>query len=298
MADELPRELGALLARTSELDGPSGADRERVFGKLKLAVPLLGVAVPLATEGVAAASLGKGAWSWLGLVTHKVFLGGVVLAVAGGATYQAVREPEPRPLTPGPDLARAREFAPVATNGAQSSVSVPSAALEVTPGPAAAERGARAGVVAQQNREQRARSGATSRAPNPGNPGLGNSERAERAAASEVQKAPRAEQNSPVSEVELLAEAQRALSSGASERALALALEHQRRFPGSGLLTERLAVEILAYCGLKRPGEAEARLTQFRRMAPNSPLRPRLEASCAGSSSRADLQTIPELSGH
>jgi outer membrane protein assembly factor BamD (BamD/ComL family) len=94
-----------------------------------------------------------------------------------------------------------------------------------------------------------------------------------------------AEPPSVSAEVALLQRAQRSLAAGDAAAALALLDRHQRRFPSGALVAERLAAQVFALCELGRVERARTLAQEFSRVAPNSPLVPRVAASCGGSGS-------------
>jgi hypothetical protein len=87
-------------------------------------------------------------------------------------------------------------------------------------------------------------------------------------------------------ETQLLADAQRALSAGTPERALALIEAHKARFPQGDLSQEREAVRVVALCALGRVREAGRARAQFLRAWPSSPLASRISAACPASPAR------------
>jgi hypothetical protein len=83
-------------------------------------------------------------------------------------------------------------------------------------------------------------------------------------------------------ELELISQAQHALSAEAPEKALALLEQHAARFPRGQLRPERLAARVLALCSLGRIDEAKAEAERFFAEAPSSPMSSRVRDSCAG----------------
>jgi hypothetical protein len=90
------------------------------------------------------------------------------------------------------------------------------------------------------------------------------------------------ERPSVSAEVDLLKNAQRALSAGDARTALALLDQHELKFPVGALVAERMAAQVFALCELGRVQEARSVAGAFLAAAPNSPLVPRVTASCAG----------------
>lgn len=81
-------------------------------------------------------------------------------------------------------------------------------------------------------------------------------------------------------EVALLKDAQLALAAGDGTAALALLEQHAKRFPGGALVAERMAARVFALCELGRQEQARSAAQAFLRVAPDSPLVPRVMASC------------------
>jgi len=94
-------------------------------------------------------------------------------------------------------------------------------------------------------------------------------------------------------ETELLLAAQRELSAGQPERALALLAEHDRRHPRGVLAQERAASRVLALCAAGRTAEARAEAEAFVREAPGSPLVPRVRRSCAFTAPKSSAAFAP-----
>jgi hypothetical protein len=78
-----------------------------------------------------------------------------------------------------------------------------------------------------------------------------------------------------------LRQAQKALRDGAPRRALELADQHAKLYPGSQMGLERGALRVFAFCALGRKAEARALASELLAAAPRSPLRTSLEESCA-----------------
>jgi hypothetical protein len=94
--------------------------------------------------------------------------------------------------------------------------------------------------------------------------------------------APAVEAPDPLlAELTLLRQAQKALRDGAPRRALELADQHAKLFPGSQMGLERGALRVFAFCALGRKADAHALATELLAAAPRSPLRTSLEESCA-----------------
>lgn len=87
-------------------------------------------------------------------------------------------------------------------------------------------------------------------------------------------------------EVVLLREANAALQSGDSRRALVLLDQHAARFHQGALAEERAAQRVFALCQSGRTDEASAEAREFLRAAPRSPLAARVRSSCGVASGR------------
>ena len=85
-----------------------------------------------------------------------------------------------------------------------------------------------------------------------------------------------------VQEISLLHEALAASRSGNAARALQLAREHAKRYPGSRLGIERSAIEVRSLCSLGRAAEARKVADRLRAQAPSSPLIASLQDTCVG----------------
>ena len=85
-----------------------------------------------------------------------------------------------------------------------------------------------------------------------------------------------------VQELSLLHEALAASRSGNAARALELAREHAKRYPGSRLGIERSAIEVRSLCSLGRATEARKIADRLRASAPSSPLVASLKDTCVG----------------
>jgi len=81
-------------------------------------------------------------------------------------------------------------------------------------------------------------------------------------------------------EVALLQEAHSALRANDGDRALRVAAEHGRRFPGGQLGEEFEATRVFALCELGRVDEARDGASRFLREHPRSPLAPRVANAC------------------
>lgn len=82
-------------------------------------------------------------------------------------------------------------------------------------------------------------------------------------------------------DTKLLQDANRALQAGKPARALELLAQHERDFPRPAQPDLRTVVWIGALCAQDRPADAKRRAAALRRNRPNSPLLPRVDATCA-----------------
>lgn len=88
--------------------------------------------------------------------------------------------------------------------------------------------------------------------------------------------------NAVAEETRMLREANVALQAGDASRALGLLDTHGRSFPNGVLSEERSAQRVFVLCKLGRVAEARAEAARFAKASPDSPLAPRVRASCAG----------------
>lgn len=84
-------------------------------------------------------------------------------------------------------------------------------------------------------------------------------------------------------EIELLAQANAALNRRDGNRARQLLSDYDRKFGAGVLREERFAAEILVLCATGDAARARAVAAQFEKRWPRSPLKVRVEASCARS---------------
>lgn len=250
---ELSQEARALIDSVSKLDDPSREDRARVKQRVALslgAAAFGAVAVTQVAAGTGPGMLGTakaGLWGTTGKLAlcASVLGGALALGWPGG---QTASKPASVPRQPAA-ASRPEQPAPAAQVAAPAVAEAP-VQLDAPPAIEAAPTAPRA---------------ATKR---------------ERAASPEPREpAPAAnEQNTLARELSLLGDAQAALRAGQPERALALAREHQARFPAGVLREERLGIETLSECvlGRKEPARAQA----FLRTAPESPLAARVRKAC------------------
>lgn len=258
---ELSSDAQNALERGFRLDGPSAERRERVKGRVLVAigggVTALGTVSSVAGAAGPAVAVG-GLKSLLGtsLVVWFVTGVGAGLGVGGvAAVAQHVQVATPAAHLTATEVARAPEPAPAK-------------AAEAPPAPPAAETTRRPVV------EPPARDGHVA-------PPVAIAAREPRAAVEGT--APSAPDPTSMSEeASLLQSAQRALAAGRADAALGLLAEHELRFPSGALAEERRVAKILALCALGRVEEASILARAFVARSPRSVLIPRLETSCVG----------------
>ena len=258
---ELSEKARALIRTARDNDGPSAGDRERVrralFGTIvtssTLGTTTSAAAVTHAALGVhtgAAATLAKGGAAQIALW----FLGG---SLAGGAVVSTslVLQDAPHEV---PSLAtsvavpRTPPKPTLAAPAPETLLESPSSAPLQTP---------RASTARPSPRIAAPPAADTAESPAP--PSVS-------ARASELS-----------AELRLLERGQQELASGAPAAALAAFDEHAARFPQGALRIERMAGRVFALCALARHEEARRAALEFLGAAPNSPLAPRITASCA-----------------
>jgi hypothetical protein len=252
------------------VDGPTGADRERLANslasKIGIAAPILLGGAPVgalphagataaaeivagsatATSGISAAALSSS-----GAV--KVFLAGVIGAALGLATTAPVVMLRPdasdaHPSRPSQTTPASHEHttdhAPTTAAGSPFVSSVEGAIQ--SPGPHAPIKATSAAIGVAHGPATRSKAAA-----------------------------------SLTREAELLAAVQSELRANNPERALALLDEHERAYSGGALSEERQAVRVLALCQAGKWTAARHEAVEFLQTAPRSPLVPRIQSSCA-----------------
>jgi hypothetical protein len=250
---ELSQEARALIDSVSKLDDPSPDDRARVKQRVALSIgaaAFSAVAVTQLAGGTGPGVLGSvkaGLWSTSGKLALCAGVVGSAL-VLGWPNSQP--ESEPRAARRPVANAAPPVTAPVVADPAPAEA--PAAQAELAEPPANA--------VAPAKLRERA---APERTP------------AERAALAPAQADA---QSTLALELALLGDAQAALRAGQPEQALALAHQHQARFPAGVLREERLGIESLSECVLGRKDAARAQA--FLRAAPESPLAARVRKAC------------------
>jgi hypothetical protein len=252
---ELSQEARALIDSVSKLDDPSPEDRARVKQRVALslgAAAFAAVAVTQATAGAGPGVLGSvkaGLWGTTGKLAlcASVLGGALALGWPGG---QTASKPASVPRQPA-GLSRPEQ-------PQQLGAPAPTEALVERAAPPATEP---APPVLRERAAQKPGHAASTTAREPVPP----------ARAADPP-------NTLALELSLLGEAQAALRAGQPERALALAREHQTRFPAGVLREERLGIETLSECMLGR--QEPARAQAFLRTAPESPLAARVRKAC------------------
>ena len=265
---ELSAEAKTLILRVGTADGPSPADRARV--KRRVVAGLAGAGMVFGGGGTIASGAQAGA---TGLVVGKVKVASVALWLATGAglgtvvSTPALVSAYRRAESTSPDVAmRAPAQTPAAVNAAPLNA-VPQ---DETPRPVPMTETPRAAPVSEP--VEKALTGALS----------------ERAVTERPRAVPSTAAASLAEETRLLQAAQRELAQKRTAAALALLDEHATKFPRGALAEERAGARVLALCDLGRAAEARSAAEAFVRASPQSPLVPRLRASCAGNESRTD----------
>lgn len=273
---DVDSEMRALIALARRVENPTLADRARVRR---------GIAVTLGAAGAAATSAASGAeravesgthfaapsipaaakaGAWLGAL--KGSFGQAVLWVAlgtatgGGAWYLARSSPAESPKPPAPAVVGAAPAVPAEARG-----SVPATPPLAAPAEPAAPSAAPAEEELEFVSPEPPAAEASRELPAP---------RAPARAAAALPRLSLAEEARELSAVHA------ALHRGESAAALAR-LDAMDRRRGGALREERLAARVLSLCALGRVREAESVARRFQSLAPESPLLPRLTASCA-----------------
>jgi hypothetical protein len=265
---ELSPDARRLLDEVAGSDGPSVARRARV--KKRLAAQLAASGVALSAAQLAAAASGPPGAALTAAAVSKgaLSVGTVALWLAGGAlagTLLMVPVTLSRNERPSGAASAPLVVQPLSSTSRKLVAALPRG--EPTPTTQNEDTGA--------IREEPA-SGGSASPRHDGRPaapalGLGAEKRADGLPA----------QPNVGAETALLESAQRELASGQGERALELLERHEARFPNAALSEERAFARVIALCQLGRRAEARASAEAFLRLAPRSPLLPRLRKSCA-----------------
>jgi hypothetical protein len=282
-----PRARG-LIERVGDRDGPPVGTRDRVRASLGAALGAGAVASSTTAFGAAASGKTAAATGLLGL-TGKTGTTIVVWMLVGGAAGVAVTAPLSFLASRAPSTASSRQVTAPAERAPLGSIAPGArAAAPATVGPP--EQSARGATAAPAS----ARAGDATRS----QVAKGVSQQDSVAPLREESSAPLgnvttsvAENGAPSSamatELMLLKSAQRELNAGNAEASLALLDEHARRYPGGALRVERLGARVFALCRLGHVDAARAAAGEFFATATDSPLVPRVVASCAGPGHRS-----------
>lgn len=253
MTSELDPQARALIGLA--LKGEQRLPRNRARVKHGVLAALAAPAALGVTEAAAAGKAAGVAGSAAATSTKTLIFGGaawlkVVPLVAVGVTASVLGLKQLQSPTPAPRAPRAQAVAaPVAA--APARLASPDARPEPTAAPAEAETESAPAVEAAKREPSSGRSA---------EPPL-------------VAHAP----PSLAADLEALQRAQRTLNAGNA----ASALQELRAVRGQALRAERTALEVFAHCALGNVAQARQQAGVFRRLAPQSPLLARIDASCA-----------------
>jgi hypothetical protein len=277
---ELSPDARRLLDEVAGSDGPSVARRARVKKRLAAQLAASGVALSAAQLAAAASGPPSAALTAAAVTKGALSVGTVALWLAGGA------------------LAGTLLMVPVTLRRSEQPSGAASAPLGVQPLSSTTRK-----LVAALPRgeptpsTQNEDTGATRAEPASG--GSASPRRDGRPAALSLSLGAekRADglptQPNVGAETALLESAQRELASGQGERALELLERHEARFPNAALSEERAFARVIALCQLGRSAEARASAEAFLRLAPRSPLLPRLRKSCAFKENSQNGSEVP-----
>lgn len=264
---DLSSDARGVLERGFSVDGPSAERRERVKGRVLVALgggmTALGTVSSVAGaagSAVSGAATAAGVTSLLGTSLFVWFATGLGAGLGVGGVAAVVQHVQLRDTVtqvPAVPVAKAPEPVPVvAAPQPESSVPFP------------------VGPSSTQVTDARARDRSSPVAPSVASN-----------ASVATPEAPRSSDSTSMSEeAALLQSAQRALAGGRAQAALGLLAEHELRFPSGALAEERRVAKVLALCSLGRTEEAAILARAFVARSPRSVLIPRLEASCVGKS--------------
>ena len=254
---DLSPEARALLAAASHADDPTPADQDRVARAL--AAPLgLAALAPAAAQAASVSAASTATVTALKVAAVVAALVAVGLGAHGRATPGAPPRTQPASVSaapPHPVAAAQPPVAPARVAPVIAPVVAPVIAPVIAP------------VVAPVIAPAAAEARGGSHAP-----------RASSVTVDTLQ-----------AEIALLGEAHRALNSGDAAGALAHLTAYRERFPHGVLREERDVEHVLVLCRLGRDGEARDAARAFLRSHPRSPLAPRVERACAGTSSGEGL---------
>jgi hypothetical protein len=262
---ELSLEARSLFETVRECDGPTPADRERVAlsiaVKIGVAAPILlasapasavasaaaaGVAAGAASSGVAAGATTASA-GLLSTAAAKIFIAGVVGATLGVGVMVPITLYEPDGAESQPSVVVASKPVPPVIEGTRKASSTKDGEVM---------------TIHDLREEPQRQAPATTRGPGVVAP------------SARRQTAPLTQ------EAELLAAVQRKLAANQPTLALELLDQHERSYAGGALSEERAAVRVFALCQAGQPEAARRHAAEFLRLAPRSPLVPRIRRSC------------------
>lgn len=252
---DLGPEARSILGAGRDGDDPKASDRARVRRKLARAIAAGGAAAGAAAEGSAAAATAVAGKTATLLLLGKIGGGLVFVAALGAGIWFS------RPLPPGP--------APSA------SVPVTEPASPATAAPPAPSAAADSPSPEAPAAEPPAAAAPEAPAPAPASPGRAGA--SARPSASAGDAPPR---DPLVDETQELREAHGALQSGDPQKALKLLDEQATTYAGGQLREEREAARVLALCKLGKQDEARAKIADFLRDHPGSPLEGRVRGGC------------------
>lgn len=264
---ELSAKARALIETVGDADGPALGTRERVRAALGASIgagAALGGSTALGAPSSAGASaqLAASAWTLGGKGSAAIAL----WFVAGGAAGMAVATPLALVADPASPAAVTQPAAPTSHRSVEPSPAV--AGARAAPVESAATPLGVNGTAKLSSHSANKAVGARGLAvPVPG------------VASPAASLVPAADMGA---ELALLKAAQRELNSSNAAASLGLLDDHAQRYPDGALKAERLGARVFALCKLGRVEEARAAAREFMSAAADSPLVPRVLASCAG----------------
>lgn len=251
---DLNSEARALLDIARDGDGATDADRDRIRRGL---AATLGAGAFATTSATAAAKAGVSAAG--AVATTTAFTGakfvawvavGVVAGLGGVAAISSLAEPPP----------------------ARAPVIVPTAVAHV-PVSRAPEQGA--APASNVSTAAVGNDNANPPATSPVEVGQPRAQEGRTARRDEGQ-----DTSSLLAETRLIEHAQAALARGKPADALRAVDDHRQQYPNGALVPERLAVQAVALCKLGDRDGARRSATELNRIAPASPLWPRVQQAC------------------
>ena len=255
---DLGPEARSILGAGRNGDDPTPTDRARVRRNLARAIAAGGAAAAASAAGTAAEGSAAAATAIAGKTATLLMLGkiggGLVFVAALGAGIWFSR-----PLPPGP-----APSASVPVTDSASPITAPPPAPSAAPDSPSPESPPADPPAA-----------AAPEAPAPASPGQ--AAVSARPSASAGEAPPR---DPLVDETQELREAHGALQSGDPQKALKLLDEQATTYAGGQLREEREAARVLALCKLGKKDEARAKIADFLRDHPGSPLEGRVRSGC------------------